>query len=83
MCPQEWLDLYFKERLFDFRERLAKSENPHSRQTYHRLRMCVQMGLNRLTKESRRAAWLLMLGIEVKSLEMDNYNDLYHMLLRE
>lgn len=45
--------------------------------------MCAFLGLNDITKEGRKAAWLLMLGIDLQSEEMKTHRELYEMFIRE
>jgi hypothetical protein len=41
------------------------------------------LGLHDITKEARRAAWLLMLGIDVEGPEMAAHREIYSMFLSE
>ncbi len=45
--------------------------------------MSVYLGQHDITKEARRAAWLLMLGIDNESQEMATHRELYNMFLQQ
>ena len=63
--------------MFDFRE--AQGED--KRKLAERIRMSVYIGVLPNDKETRKTAWMVMLGLDPEGTELAAYKDFYKMFL--
>lgn len=81
MGSAEWIELYRSKKVTMVQLRLSGSQG--DKHLFHRIHQSVNIGLSSLTKEARRSAWLLMLGIRPDGDDFRTYKDLFSMFAKE